>query len=307
MTSWMICRTHNSHQRGATRFRFRAPILPLVVLAWWRSAPRTSVLTGDVSAGDELQRRRVCVRAYHRIDVHAAVAPVFGPIGRVERVMICGWWFCKGDIASDTARPDSALRPLQDRAKPGAATSSVRADVQLIAEPDDPDRGEGAQRPIRAQRCDLQLVGGTDLGELVGSPVTHRLALHGSTRCRAATRRRLRTERAPRQPWTGSENIAISRSSMHMPQRREARRDGDQPTSAQAPAGSESERVRDQSVLGFSCRLKLPVKLPVFCLVSPRRPGKARAPCPAVSSPVTYLLIPHRRRCTCDRVGCWPR
>src|SRR4029453_13945165 len=45
--------------------------------------------------------------------------------------------------------------------------------AQVVADPDDPDRGEGAQRSVWPQRGDLQFLGRLDRVELFGSPATH--------------------------------------------------------------------------------------------------------------------------------------
>ena len=55
--------------------------------------------------------------------------------------------FGEGDLAGEAAGPDAALGASQDRPEPAAMASSAGADVQVVADPDDPDGGRGAQVP----------------------------------------------------------------------------------------------------------------------------------------------------------------
>jgi hypothetical protein len=106
--------------------------------------------------------RLVGQRASKAVGTNLAVGVVVGVAGLLER-----------DLAGDAARTDLALWPSQHRAEPAAPAAPPGAHVQVVADTDDPDRGGGAQRAVRPQRGDLQLVGRADPVELRSSPVAH--------------------------------------------------------------------------------------------------------------------------------------
>src|SRR5262249_132135 len=49
--------------------------------------------------------------------------------------------------------------------------------IEAVADPDDPDRDVGAQRPVRPKRRDLQLLGRANRVEVPRSPVAHHVPL----------------------------------------------------------------------------------------------------------------------------------
>ena len=66
---------------------------------------------------------------------------------------------------------------LLDAAVPGAGPAAPRADIQVVALADHPDRHRLAQGPVGAQCCDLELLRGTDAVEFLARPACHGLII----------------------------------------------------------------------------------------------------------------------------------
>ena len=76
----------------------------------------------------------------------------------------------EGDVLLDAAGPDVALVARLGAAVPGGSGAVHRADVEIVAVADDPDRQRAARRAVAPQRRELQLVRLPDLGKLVARP-----------------------------------------------------------------------------------------------------------------------------------------
>src|SRR5918992_2730815 len=97
----------------------------------------------------EAERRRPRFAAGHRLDVARPVAAVLGPIGSVDPLVeLLVIDREEVDVLVDPAGPDVTLMALQDAAVPGAGLAAARADVQVVALADHPDRHRPAQGPV---------------------------------------------------------------------------------------------------------------------------------------------------------------
>ena len=70
-----------------------------------------------------------------------------------------GGLFHKGDILLDATRLDMAFMALQNATKPGAIVPFDRADIQIVAEANDPYDHQASQRAVEAKCRNFQLFG----------------------------------------------------------------------------------------------------------------------------------------------------
>src|SRR5271157_551223 len=77
------------------------------------------------------------------------------------------------DVSFDTACLDAPLVVLPRAAVPGALRAPDRADIELLAHSDDPDRYRLAQCSVRATRGDLELRRGRYRGKFISIPYGH--------------------------------------------------------------------------------------------------------------------------------------
>jgi hypothetical protein len=122
---------------------------------------------------DQPQGRRRGVGADHGVDIRAPVPSVLGAIGVVERGGLTVVAFHESHVALLPAGADPTGLALQRVSEPAAAAPSVRTYVDVVADPDDPDRREGAPPPVGPQRRDANLVGRIDQLEVFERPVVH--------------------------------------------------------------------------------------------------------------------------------------
>src|SRR5919199_1381213 len=121
----------------------------------------------------EPERRRACFRADHGRDV-AGGAAVLRPVGGVDLVVDAGVRFLhEGDVLLDAPGPDPPFVARLGGAEPGAAAPAPGADVEIVADADDPDRHRRAQRAVASPWRDLQFVCSSDRVELVVRPGGH--------------------------------------------------------------------------------------------------------------------------------------
>ena len=79
----------------------------------------------------------------------------------------------EGDVALDAAGPDAAGAAGEGSPVPAVVGAVGGADVQVVADADDPHRHERPQRAVRSVGGELELLGGTDRGELIVGPGGH--------------------------------------------------------------------------------------------------------------------------------------
>src|SRR5918992_2311550 len=89
----------------------------------------------------EAERRRPRFAAGHRLDVARPIPAVLGPIGGVDPLVeLLFIDRDQVDVLVDPAGPDVTLMALLDAAVPGAGPAPPRADIQVVALADHPDR-----------------------------------------------------------------------------------------------------------------------------------------------------------------------
>src|SRR5919199_5004871 len=121
----------------------------------------------------EPERRRACFRADHGRDV-ARGATVLGAVGGVDLVVDAGVrFFHEGDVLLDAPGRDPPFVAPLGAAEPGAAAPAPGADVEIVADADDPDRHRRAQCAVASPWRDLQFVCSADRVELVVRPCGH--------------------------------------------------------------------------------------------------------------------------------------
>lgn len=114
----------------------------------------------------------------HRSDIAVWVSGVFAAVRGVTRGMHAVVRLLEGDITLDAAGSNAALVTLQRLPEPDAGASAPGPHVQLISHADDPDGRVRTQGPVLSIRGDLQLIGGTDPGELGVGPSAHSALAH---------------------------------------------------------------------------------------------------------------------------------
>jgi hypothetical protein len=117
----------------------------------------------------ELERRSSRLVADHRRHV-ARVAAVLLAVGSVDRVVDVLVDVHEDHVLIDAAGADMPRAPLLGGAEPAAAGPAPRADVEVVADADDPDRNRLAQRALAAASSDLQLLRRADAVKLVAGP-----------------------------------------------------------------------------------------------------------------------------------------
>src|SRR4051812_41367248 len=127
--------------------------------------------TGSVR--EEPEGRGGGVVADHRADVGLAVAGVLGAVRGVDVGACPGVRLSEPDVAVDAAGADAAGPGGRRPAEPAAGAPAPGADVQLVADPDHPDRRGATRGAVGPGGRDVQLVGGTDAVQLVAGPVAH--------------------------------------------------------------------------------------------------------------------------------------
>ena len=74
------------------------------------------------------------------------------------------------DVAFDAAGADATVAAGDGSSVPAVVGSVGGADVQVVADADDPHRHERPQRAVSPVGGELELLGGADRGELVVGP-----------------------------------------------------------------------------------------------------------------------------------------
>ena len=126
-----------------------------------------------VSTRHEFDRCGTHFRREHRRDV-LRVAPVFGAVCSVDLIVEAGIGFRhEGDVFFDATGPDAAFVPHLSRAKPRTVTSPSGADIEIVADADDPDRHRFARCTVASKWRDQTFVCRSDSGEFVIRPQRH--------------------------------------------------------------------------------------------------------------------------------------
>jgi hypothetical protein len=99
---------------------------------------------------------------------------VFGVVSGVDGRLGVWGGGSEAHLGVDAAAADLTATAGDSMAVPGTVGSAGRSDVQLVTDPDDPHGGERAQPAVAAPRCQPQLLGGCDGGELVAGPADPR-------------------------------------------------------------------------------------------------------------------------------------
>src|SRR6185437_8736346 len=79
----------------------------------------------------------------------------------------------QADVPADAAGVDMALVTCLDAAEPGGSPPVHRADVQVVAATDDPDRPRWCQRAVLPSRRDPKFLSLPDPVELIARPRRH--------------------------------------------------------------------------------------------------------------------------------------
>jgi len=97
-----------------------------------------------------------------------------GAVGVVDRVVEGGVGVRETDVFSDATGLDPTFTAALRGAMPGGAVPVTRADAEVWAIADDPNRHRLPQRPVGAERRDFQFFRCADRVEFVAGPDRHR-------------------------------------------------------------------------------------------------------------------------------------
>src|SRR2546423_14423219 len=107
--------------------------------------------TVDWLARQKFERRGSRLRSQHAVEDAPGIAPVFGPVGRVDVVVHLVVGVHEGDILLDAAGPDPTFVPVLRAAKPRARRPFHRSEVDVVAVADRPNGHRLSRRSIAPQ------------------------------------------------------------------------------------------------------------------------------------------------------------
>src|SRR5580692_399597 len=129
----------------------------------------------DLRARYQLERGGLGRGRHHRVDVAGVEAAVLGPVGVVDRPVEDAVNVDEGNVLVDPACLHVPLVGGLRAPVPAGHGALDRADVELVVPPHDPDGDRIAQRAVRSQRGDPQLVRVAYRVELFACPRRHRV------------------------------------------------------------------------------------------------------------------------------------
>ena len=135
---------------------------------------RLAVQLRAYSARHQLDGRGACILACNMADDACRIAPILCAVGGVD-LLVDIWigFLHEADFLLDTACLDATFVALLHPSEPGGSASVYRPDIQVIPEPDNPDRHRVSQGAIPSQRRDQQLLCRPDLVKLIVRPCSH--------------------------------------------------------------------------------------------------------------------------------------
>src|SRR5262249_48070664 len=147
-------------------------------------------LDSGLGAWHELERRGSRLHREGAADDVCGIAAVLRAGGGIDSGGQVGILH-RGPVFVDAASVNVCFVARLGATKPGGGAAIHRADEEVVAVADDPDRHRFAQRAVLPERRDLQLLRRPDLAELVARPCRCRghwyASFSGVRRCRPAS------------------------------------------------------------------------------------------------------------------------